>query len=168
MKNAKMMNRILCVCLLVLMIVTCVACGTGSEPVTNYTGAENWAFYAEGSGDADLFFICPTVDMGTNGNYNMSLDDEVTKANFVGATRMELGIYDANATVYVPYYRQVSFPVYSMTREQAEPYFLIAYADVKAAFEAYLKQCDESRPLILAGFSQGGGNGHSPVERFRQ
>ena len=115
-----------------------------------------WAYYAEGEGkDADLFLICPTVDMGKDGEYNMAMDDADTKESFVGARNMERGIYEDSAIMYAPYYRQMTFPVYSMTDEEMKPYLEIAYKDVAAAFEYYFENINNGRPIILAGFSQG-------------
>ena len=131
------------------------ACALKAD-TADYSQSENWAYYAVGEGkDADLFLICPTVDMGKNGNYNMSLDDTDTKESFVGALNMERGIYEGSATMYAPYYRQMTFPVYSMTEEEMKPYLDIAYRDVAAAFEYYMKNSNDGRPIILAGFSQG-------------
>ena len=42
-----------------------------------------------------------------------------------------------------------------MPEEDREPYLEIAYEDVKDAFEYYWKTCNDGRPIILAGFSQG-------------
>ena len=122
----------------------------------DYSKSENWAYYGVGEDkDADLFLICPTVDMGKDGNYNMSMDDTAMKESFVGALNMERGIYEDSTTMYAPYYRQMTFPVYSMTEEEMEPYLQIAYRDVAAAFEYYIENCNNDRPIILAGFSQG-------------
>ena len=122
----------------------------------DYSQKENWAYYGVGEYKAaDLFLICPTVDMGKNGNYNMSMDDTATKESFVGALNMEKGIYEDSTTMYAPYYRQMTFPVYSMTDEEMAPYLEIAYRDVAAAFEYYIENCNNDRPIILAGFSQG-------------
>ena len=44
---------------------------------------------------------------------------------------------------------------YSMTEEEMQPYLEIAYRDVAAAFEYYFEHCNNGRPIILAGFSQG-------------
>ena len=93
--------------------------------------------------------------MGKIGNYNLSMDDAETKESFVGALNMERGIYEDSATMYAPYYRQMTFPVYSMTDEEMAPYLEIAYRDVAAAFEYYFEHCNNGRPIILAGFSQG-------------
>ena len=51
------------------------ACSQPSD-VVDYSNSENWAYYAVGENkNADLFLICSTVDMGKDGNYNMSMDD---------------------------------------------------------------------------------------------
>ena len=137
------------------MIITLCSCSQKTEAI-DYSKAENWAYYSEGEGkEADLFLICPTVDMGKGGNYNMSMEDEEIKSSFLGALNMERGIYEDSAVMYAPYYRQMTFPVYSMSEEEMKPYLEIAYADVSAAFEYYFENCNNGRPIILAGFSQG-------------
>ena len=139
----------------VMMLALLCACSPNADAV-DYSLSESWAYYAVGEGkDADLFLICPTVDMGNDGEYNMSMDDAETKESFVGALNMERGIYESSATMYAPYYRQMTFPAYSLTDEEMQPYLEIAYRDVSTAFEYYIKNCNNGRPIILAGFSQG-------------
>ena len=147
------------VCALALSAILVISFFSGCSQKADsidYSNKENWAYYAQGEGkEADLFLICPTVDMGADGEFNMSMDDEETKANFLGALNMERGIYEDSATMYAPYYRQMTFPVYSMSEEEMKPYLEIAYQDVAAAFEYYFDNCNNGRPIILAGFSQG-------------
>ena len=86
--------------LTLVLALTCLgALPVGAETenrAPDYAQEENWAYYAIGAdADADLFLICPTVDV--NDEYNMSLDDEDTKASFVGALNMERGIYEESA-----------------------------------------------------------------------
>ena len=151
----RLIRAVALVMVAVLMLTLCCACGQRAD-TTDYSQSENWAYFAVGEGkEADLFLICPTVDMGEGGNYNMSLEDTATKESFVGALNMERGIYEDFATMYAPYYRQMTFPVYSMTEEEMKPYLDMAYRDVAAAFEYYMKNCNNGRPIILAGFSQG-------------
>lgn len=139
-----------------LLITPIIFTSCGKEVDSKYADSANWAYYeSESDKEADVFFVCPTVDMGEDGNFNMSLDNESVKENFVGAINMEKGIFDKEAAIYAPYYRQVSFPVYSLESEEAEQYFDIAYNDVREAFVYYSDNCDEDRPLILFGFSQG-------------
>ena len=121
----------------------------------DYSDKANWAYYAEGSGkDADVFLVCPSIDMGKSGNMNITLDDTM-KGKFVAALNMERGIYDKSASLYAPYYRQVTAPVYEMPEGETKSYYDIAYSDVKAAFLRYIADTPEDRPFIFAGFSQG-------------
>ncbi len=123
--------------------------------VTDYSVSENWAYFGIGEGKAaDLFIICPTVDL--RDEYNMSMDDEETKEKFLGALNMERGIYEDAARMYAPYYRQAAMKVYGLDREEWEPYLETAYSDIAAAFRYYLDNENDGRPIILAGFSQGG------------
>ena len=120
----------------------------------DYSDRKNWAYYREGEEkEADLFLIAPTVDV--KDEFYMSMDDEKTKANFLGALNMERGIYEDETRMFAPYYRQGAMNIYSMTPEEREPYLLYAYDDVAAAFEYYLQNENNGRPIVLAGFSQG-------------
>ena len=113
------------------------------EPETDYSEMANWAYFGIGDNKkADLFLICPTVDM--NDEYNMSLSDEKTKESFVGALNMERGIYEENCRMYAPFYRQSAMAVYGLDQEQWEPYMQIAYSDVSAAFSWYLENENDS------------------------
>ncbi|MCR4655465.1 MAG: DUF3089 domain-containing protein [Lachnospiraceae bacterium] len=120
----------------------------------DYSEEENWAYFKEGEDRAaDLFLIAPTVD--TNDEFVMSLDDNKTKENFLGALNMERGIYEADTRMYAPYYRQAAMKVYSMTEDEREPYLEYAYDDISEAFRYYLENENNGRPIVLAGFSQG-------------
>ncbi len=126
------------------------------EPDANiYSSAENWVYFQEGGREkpADLFLLCPTVDM--KDEHNMSLSDDKTKKNFAGALNMERGIYEAYTRMYAPYYRQAAMKVYELPESEREKFFAVAYEDVSAAFSYYLEHENNGRPIILAGFSQG-------------
>ena len=138
-----------------ILLMTVGLCVSGCKAKDkSYSEKSNWAYFAEGEGKkADLFIICPTVD--TRDEYNMSLDDTKTKKNFTGALNMERGIYEDVTRMYAPFYSQASLKVYGLSAEEREQYLLIAYEDVKKAFEYYLENENEGRPIVLAGFSQG-------------
>lgn len=154
MKEFRTLRRVLLPLLFVLAILT--GCSQ-AESGTDYSKPENWAYFdAETEGrDADVFFICPSVYGGSDDACNMSLSDQETKESFFGAINMEKGIYDQNSRFFAPYYRQIGLNVYEMPEEDREPYLEIAYEDVKDAFEYYWETCNDGRPIILAGFSQG-------------
>lgn len=147
------------VCLILMAaILTLTGCAgifhADKGDVTDYSQTENWAYAGIGENKkADVFLICPTVDM--KDEFNMSLSDEETKASFLGALNMERGIYEESARLYAPYYQQAAMKVYELEEKDRETYMELAYADVSEAFSYYLKNWNEGRPIILAGFSQG-------------
>ncbi len=124
---------------------------------STYSDAYYWAYFEneESEKSADVFFVCPTVYGGDENSFNMAINDEKTRRNFIGATNMEKGIYDDDARFFAPYYRQAGMNVYKLPASEREQYLELAYSDVKDAFSYYLKKCNDDRPFILAGFSQG-------------
>lgn len=150
-----MRKNITTLLLALILAFTLAGCETG-EPSSMYAQAENWSYLeAEKTADADVFFLCPTVYAGGEDSFNLSMDDEATKSDFLGAINMEKGIYDQDARFFAPYYRQVGLNVYLFPAEEREPYLELAYNDVKDAFTYYLEHYNEGQPIILAGFSQG-------------
>ncbi|MEG0839020.1 MAG: DUF3089 domain-containing protein [Hydrogenoanaerobacterium sp.] len=136
----------------IILIVSLSGCTTNGA--TDYSVAENWAVLpVEAPRSADVFLICPTVDMGTETRYNMSLKDEATKASFLGALNMETGIYEKTCHIFAPYYRQITLSAYGQKNQSK--YLELAYQDVKAAFLHYFDTYNQGRPFLLAGFSQG-------------
>lgn len=127
----------------------------GSQP-SMYAQADNWAYLeTDKTAAADVFFICPTVYGGEEDSFNMSMDDEAAKSDFLGATNMEKGIYDQDARFFAPYYRQAGLNAYVLPAQEREDYLSVAYEDIKDAFTYYLEHYNNGRPIILAGFSQG-------------
>lgn len=157
MLHSKRLKSLLLVLLALCCLFSCLSgCANAGAGALDYADKANWAYYQiSPEKPADLFLVCPTVDMGRDGNMNMSMEDEKTKGNFVGALNMERGIYEDSLTLYAPYYRQASFPVYSLSQADTEKYMAIAYKDVRAAFIQFTKCTDKDCPFVLAGFSQG-------------
>lgn len=149
--------------LLLLFALGLSACGgmpsdtPQAQTASMYAEAGKWAYHGAGeSGKADVFFIAPTVYVGgEEGQFNMSLEDEQTKANFLGAINMEKGIYDTDCRFFAPYYRQASLTDYLLPAEELERHLSMAYDDVRDAFAYYLAHYNDGQPIILAGFSQG-------------
>ena len=141
---------------IILLLVMAAFCSLASAQEPDYADAGSWAYWRVGENKAaDLFIVCPTVDLGTGGNKNMSLTDENIKGNFTGALNMQRGIYEKNCRMYAPYYRQAVLADYDLPANEAEPYFNFAYKDVRAAFVYYMQHENNGRPFVLAGFSQG-------------
>lgn len=141
---------------IMLLLVLAAFCSLASAQEPDYADTGSWAYWRAGENKpADLFIVCPTVDLGTGGNKNMSLADNEAKKNFYGALNMERGIYEQHCRMYAPYYRQAVLADYDLPANEAEPYFNLAYKDVRAAFVYYMQHENNGRPFVLAGFSQG-------------
>ncbi len=126
-----------------------------AEPAgPDYGDPASWAYFALGEEkDVDVFLICPLVDTRSERNA-YDLNDKL-KGRFVSALDMEKGIYEDVGRLYSPYYRQMSAGAYRLSEPEREKAKTGAYADVSAAFRWYLDHENGSRPLVLAGFSQG-------------
>ena len=141
---------------IMLLLVLAAFCSLASAQEPDYADAGSWAYWRVGENKpADLFIVCPTVDLGTGGNKNMSLNDNEAKKNFYGALNMERGIYEQHCRMYAPYYRQAVLADYDLPIKEAKPYFNLAYKDVRAGFVYYMQHENNGRPFVLAGFSQG-------------
>lgn len=141
---------------IILLLVLAAFCSLASAQEPDYADTGSWAYWRVGeSKPADLFIVCPTVDLGTGGNKNMSLADNEAKKNFYGALNMERGIYEQHCRMYAPYYRQATLADYTLPRQDAAAYFDLAYSDVRAAFLYYMHHENNGRPFVLSGFSQG-------------
>lgn len=143
-------------CNLVLVLMLLAVCSLAAAQTPDYNDSSNWAYWRVGeSKPTDLFIVCPTVDLGAGSNKNMSLADNEAKKNFYGALNMERGIYEQHCRMYAPYYRQAVLADYDLPAKEAEPYFNLAYKDVRAAFMYYMQHENNGRPFLLSGFSQG-------------
>lgn len=156
----KIMKKTLCTGLLSLLLVLSLVLPGCTPPkkadVTDYSITDNWAYYeADVDKKVDVFFICPTVFKSDENNNNMTLTDDETKKKFLGAINMEKGIYDADARVYAPYYRQISMGAYNLSEDPLKEAKAKATSDVVEAFRYYMEKENNGRPVILAGFSQG-------------
>lgn len=141
---------------IMLLLVLAAFCSLASAQEPDYADMGSWAYWRVGENKpADLFIVCPTVDLGTGGNKNMSLADNEAKKNFYGALNMERGIYEQHCRMYAPYYRQAVLADYDLPRQDAAAYFDLAYSDVRAAFLYYMHHENNGRPFVLSGFSQG-------------
>lgn len=152
------MKKILTFPLVFILIVSINLSGCSDQTdAADYSDNSYWAYFETDTTDdmADVFFVCPTVYFGSDDSYNMKFTDKDTKADFLGAINMEKEIYDCDSRFFAPYYQQAGLNVYSMEDSEREQYLEFAFDDVKNAFEYYYENCNEGRPIILAGFSQG-------------
>src|SRR5947209_5556796 len=106
------------------------------------------------TGKAAIFYIHPTTYLLTD-RWNAPLDAggdaEFRTRLFV---QSQASAFNAAGEIWAPRYRQAAFGAFLLKSEDAQNALDLAYGDVSAAFEEFLKQGGD-RPIILAGHSQG-------------
>ncbi len=109
---------------------------------------------------ADVFFIYPTTFTHAATNpyqWNADVNDvALNKITQLGTILNQASIFNGSCRVYAPYYRQAHlYSFYSTNKEDGAQALEIAYADIKSAFEFYLKHFNQGRPIVIASHSQG-------------
>lgn len=107
----------------------------------------------------DVFFLHPTTYVGRKGEDNWNgpvYNEKVNKKTDESAILFQASVFNGAGKVYAPRYRQAHYHAYfSKNKSDANQAFDLAYQDVKAAFEFYLENYNNGRPIIIAGHSQG-------------
>jgi hypothetical protein len=106
----------------------------------------------------DVFFIHPTtLTSNKDTNKNALIDDEQinTKTDY-SSILYQASVFNEQGRVFAPRYRQAHFGNY-FTHDtlRAKRSFDLAYEDVKNAFETYLANYNNGRPIVIAAHSQG-------------
>jgi hypothetical protein len=106
---------------------------------------------------ADVFFIHPTtLTDQADERWNAGIDDANINAKTDYSTILyQASVFNEKCRVFAPRYRQAHIKCFFTHNEKSDRAFEIAYADVKAAFEYYLKNYNNHRPIIIASHSQG-------------
>ena len=126
-----------------------------NEQKPNYENSENWVSVPDNIDKAvDVFYVYPTVFSGTV-DLNMNIEEEKNRARVQNVTKKQGGVFMEQCNFFAPYYRQMSLDGLTMPQDTVDKYFSIGYADVKDAFNYYLKNYNNGRPFIFAGHSQG-------------
>ena len=147
---------------------------TSNIKITNYSDLNNWAAHpwkkdlsdsiSEGIKDrrindsiVDVFFIHPTTYLDKEfigWNADISNKDINAKTDET-AILYQASAFNEQSRLFAPRYQQAHINSFYINPNVAEEYFDIAYNDVKSAFEYYLKNYNNGRPIIIASHSQG-------------
>ncbi|MBW2646308.1 MAG: DUF3089 domain-containing protein [Deltaproteobacteria bacterium] len=163
------MNRKSSVFLLITLIVVTGLVGTGgcgednsvaqeeasSVNGVNYADSDNWIALPSIEKEVDVFYVYPTISANASGS--MDITDERDRALAQGIFAAQASVYESDANVFAPYYRQMSTAADISQAELATnlDVFKLGAADVEDAFDYYINNLNEGRPFILAGHSQG-------------
>ncbi len=145
-------------------------------PVPDYSNAASWAAlpnkkdYADstpaGLTDnqanalADVFYIYPTTYTDKpRDKYLWNADignKKLKKKTDETSILYQASLFNGSCKVYAPYYRQAHYSAFLTESKLDKKRALeLAYNDVKAAFEYYLKHYNNGRPIVIASHSQG-------------
>jgi hypothetical protein len=137
----------------------------------NYLNEENWAVLPStysvdlkefetksiDSLKADVFYVYPTLNTSKEDlRWNAPIADLEQQDKVLNKVVLfQASAFITSGKLYVPYYRQAHLRSYSMLEKGGKKALLLAYSDVKKAFEVYLKKYNNGRPIIIASHSQG-------------
>lgn len=110
--------------------------------------------------EADVFFIYPTIyTQEPNNNYTWNADINDTDLNQAiddGTIKNQASIFNGSCRVFAPRYRQAHYSAFtSADKESCKKSLDLAYEDIKVAFDKYLENFNEGRPIVIASHSQG-------------
>jgi hypothetical protein len=103
---------------------------------------------------AAIFFIHPTSYISRD-HWNAPIDDPETNARAELFLRGQASALNEAGDIWAPRYRQATFGAFLTSAAESERALALAYGDVSAAFDRFLKEAGPTRPIILAGHSQG-------------
>jgi hypothetical protein len=106
------------------------------------------------TGSAAVFYIHPTTYLERD-RWNAPLtaggDTQFRTTLFV---QSQASAFNGAGQVWAPRYRQAAFGAFLLDSEDAQSALDLAYRDVLAAFDQFLREAGD-RPIVLAGHSQG-------------
>ncbi len=107
---------------------------------------------------ADVFFVYPTLltdKKDPSWNADIARED-IRKKVLSQSVKFQASAFAKAGNLYVPFYRQSHYKIYvAPYNKQEELSRTVAYGDVRAAFQYYLSNHNQGRPIIIASHSQG-------------
>ncbi len=109
---------------------------------------------------ADVFFLYPTTftyEPKNQYQWNADVNDEELNLKTDNSTILnQASAFNGSGKIYAPRYRQAHlYSFYTTNLDDKKQSHDVAYSDIKAAFEYYLKNWNNGRPIIIASHSQG-------------
>lgn len=116
----------------------------------------------QSNAEVAVFFVHPTTYVGKkriNNLWNAPIDNvDLNDATARGTIKQQASIFNAEAEVWAPRYRQAHIHTYYPKKvsspKRAKEIFDFAYTDVYNAFEHFINHIGD-KPFIIAGHSQG-------------
>ena len=114
----------------------------------------------QAAAEVDVFFIYPTIytkKQDKEHPWFADVNDEKLNKEIANSTiKNQASVFNGSGKIYSPLYRQAHIGVYYIDNLPLKVEALdFAYQDVKNAFEYYLENWNNGRPIIIASHSQG-------------
>ncbi|MGB0931940.1 MAG: DUF3089 domain-containing protein [Chitinophagales bacterium] len=105
----------------------------------------------------DVFFVHPTT-LTKGDEWNAAIDNQELNDKTDDSTiKLQASAFNGSGRIYAPRYRQANLKVFykESGTKPAKQALELAYEDVKTAFQYYLDNYNDNRPIIIASHSQG-------------
>ncbi len=158
-------------------------------PIPDYSNPEHWAALPnkadaadsvplksnlkdlQEDAKADVFFIHPTIFIDAPKNkyqWNADMNDfELNHQTQTSTILNQATIFNGSCRIYAPYYRQAHlYSFYTPHKVDGAHALDLAYEDVKVAFEYYLENYNQGRPIVIASHSQGSYHGERLLKDY--
>jgi hypothetical protein len=106
------------------------------------------------AGPAAVFYIHPTTYLKGD-RWNAPLYEPESGWRDQLFVQSQASAFNAAGEVWAPRYRQAAYGAFLLKSEDARQALNLAYSDVSAAFDQFLKHVGPGQPIVLAGHSQG-------------
>ena len=103
---------------------------------------------------ASVFFVHPTSFLESIA-WNAPLDHGESRNLAELFVRSQASAFNGVGAIWAPRYRQATFGAFLTNNDNARRALDLAYRDVVAAYEQFLREAPADRPIILAAHSQG-------------
>ena len=131
----------------------------------DYKNADMWMCHLNDTNDtgADIFYIPSTWEFDWTTSNGISchyadVSNEQNRNNMAIEINKVAEYMAEDNNFYSPYYRHITLNTWATLDEDyiTRQYESVSLTDVKRAFDYFIKNYNNGRPFILAGFSQGG------------
>jgi len=125
----------------------------------DYSSPVSWltmpAHFTRERQPVDVFWVYPTI-LSDASTYLMDISDPGLREKATWTLVEQASIFDGQANIFAPYYRQNNVKINPLMLTDARPIFDLGQQDLINAFDYFLKNFNKGkRPIILAAHSQG-------------
>ena len=139
------------------------AAAANAAKAPDYSRKDSWYKIPEITRDVDTFYIYSTAYFESSFKAGAPdyapLDNPEMIAGAHGEYMTNANVYEGSTNVFVPYYRQAGMRYAAEVRKRTgnidSALSGIPYDDIRAALDYYFEHCNNGRPFIIAGHSQG-------------